>query len=100
MAELKNIKETYDACVEIINSCVDTLNEYIKIQRKDPDAKLYMSLDCASIAEKMFLKGDSTSMDYQTKRLYLRKLLDISKDDVIMLGTYKKDGGEDGDSKE
>ena len=98
MAELKNMKETYDGCVELLTYIVGRFNEYLKsrgITSEDDFQPYKLVISSEDIITTLFLKGEG--QDLEINRHYLRRLLDVSKDDVIDFGFT---GGEDGDSEE
>lgn len=98
MAELKNMKETYDGCVELLTYIVGRFNEYLKsmgITSEDDFQPYKLVISSEDIIATLFLKGEG--QDLEINKHYLRRLLDVSKDDYIGLG-FK--GGEDGDSEE
>ncbi len=98
MAELKNMKETYDGCVELLTYIVGRFNEYLKsrgITSEDDFQPYKLVISSEDLIETLFIKGEG--QDLEIKRHYLRRLLDVSKDDVI---DFEFTGGEDGDSEE
>ncbi len=88
MTEMKNYKEIYEACIGIMQSVVDEMEEYIvrnNIELPGIDgghSEFQIVRNAKDIAVELFLKGEG--IDFDVKNMYMAKLLDLTKNDLVV----------------